>query len=56
MLHVRNNYSSTVQGSVAVVGRGAGGSQDRSGAKWHDCNDGSELLDLHVASESGWCE
>jgi hypothetical protein len=50
-VYVRVDCSSAEHGSVAIVGRGASGRQDRSGAKRHDRHgrDRSELLDLHVA-------
>jgi hypothetical protein len=50
-VYVRVDCSSAEHGSVAIVGRGASGRQDLSGAKRHDRHgrDRSELLDLHVA-------
>jgi hypothetical protein len=52
-VYVRVDYSSADHGGVTVVGRSASGRQDRSGTKRHDRHNGSEFLDLHVASEGG---
>jgi hypothetical protein len=50
-VYVRVDCSSAEHGSVAIVGRSAGGRQGRSGAERHDRHgrDRSELFDLHVA-------